>query len=169
MQFGTPFALCHGVEQKARPAMVRITIQEESDAINMTLEGRVPGRFVAQLSRAWLNTVREQGKKMLRITIHEDEEAIGMTLEGRVAGPWVSELNRAWAEMAPRLGEKKLSLDLRDVTYSDAGGQQALREIYEQTHAELIAGTVWAKYLADEITNSKSEDNDEEPGHGYDA
>jgi hypothetical protein len=149
--------------------MVRITIQEDTDAINMTLEGCVPERFVARLSRAWLNTDREQGKKMLRITIHEDEDAIGMTLEGRVAGPWVSELNRAWAETAPRLGEKKLSLDLRDVTYSDAGGKRALKEIYEQTNAELIAGTVWAKYLADEITNSKEEGNDEEPGHGYDA
>lgn len=149
--------------------MVRITIQEDADAINMTLEGRVAGRFVAQLSRAWLDTAPQQGKKMLRITINENEEAIGMTLVGRVAGPWVSELNRAWAETASRLGEKKLSLDLRDVTYSDASGKQALREIYEQTNAELIAGTVWAKYLADEITNSKSEDNDEESGHGFDA
>jgi hypothetical protein len=149
--------------------MVRITIYEEPNAINMTLEGRVPERLVAQLSRVWLNADRGQGKKMLRITINENEDAIGMTLEGRVAGPWVSELNRAWAETAPRLGEKKLSLDLRDVTYSDAGGKQALKDIYEQTKAELIAGTVWAQYLADEITHSKTEENDEEPRHGYDA
>jgi len=149
--------------------MVRITIQEDTDAINMTLEGRVAGRFVAQLGRAWLESAPQQGKKMLRITINEDEEAIGMTLAGRIAGPWVSELNRAWAEMAPRLGEKKLSLDLRDATYSDASGKQALRSIYEQTHAELIAGSVWAQYLADEITNRKSDKDDEEPGHGFDA
>ena len=105
---------------------------------------------------------------MLRITIHEDEEAIGMTLEGRIAGPWVAELSRAWAETAPRLGEKKLSLDLRNVTYSDAGGTQALKEIYVQTNAELIAGTLWAEYLAEEISKRKSE-SDEEPENGYDA
>jgi hypothetical protein len=149
--------------------MIRITIQQDTDAVNMTLEGRVAGRFVAQLSRAWLDTAPQQGNKMLRITINEDEEAIGMTLEGRIAGPWVSELNRAWAETAGRLGGKKLSLDLRDVTYSDASGKQALRSIYEQTNAELIAGSVWAQYLADEITNSKSNRDDEEPGHGFDA
>ena len=148
--------------------MMRITIQESSDSIDMTLEGQVAGTLVAQLSRAWLEAAPQQGKKMLRITIHEDEEAIGMTLEGRIAGPWVAELSRAWAETAPRLGEKKLSLDLRNVTYSDAGGTQALKEIYVQTHAELIAGTLWAEYLAEEISKSKSE-SDEEPDHGYDA
>ena len=75
-----------------------------------------------------------------------------MTLEGRVAGPWVSELDRAWAETASPIGRKEdFSLDLRDVTYSDASGKQALRSIYEQTHAELIAGSVWAQYLANKL------------------
>ncbi len=88
---------------------------------------------------------------MLRITINESESAIGMRLEGRVAGMWLSELSRAWAETAPRLGKKKLSIDLHNVTYADAGGKQTLREIYAQTGAELITGTLWAQYLADEI------------------
>lgn len=148
--------------------MVRITIQENADSIDMTLEGHVAVSLVAQLSRTWLESTPQAGKKMLRITIHEDETAIGMTLEGRIAGPWVAELSRVWAETAPRLGEKKLSLDLRNVTYSDAGGTNALKEIYVQTNAELIAGTLWAEYLAEEITNSKS-DKDEEPDHAYDA
>lgn len=105
---------------------------------------------------------------MLRITIHEDDESIGMKLEGRVAGPWVDELSRAWAETAKRLGKKTLSLDLRNVTFSDAGGKQALREIYAQTNAELITGTLWAQYLAEEIMK-RSADQDEETGHEFDA
>ena len=105
---------------------------------------------------------------MLRITIHEDDESIGMTLEGRVAGPWVDELSSAWEETAKRLGKKTLSLDLRNVTFSDAGGKQALREIYAETNAELITGTLWARYLAEEIMK-RSADQDEENGHEFDA
>src|ERR1039457_5541217 len=102
---------------------------------------------VAELSQTWAEMAPRLGKKMLRITIHEDGESIGMTLEGRVAGPWVDELSRAWADTAKRLGSRSLSLDLRNVTFSDAGGKQALREIYSETNAELITGTLWAQYL----------------------
>jgi hypothetical protein len=136
--------------------MMQITIQETRDAIEITLVGTVEGSFVAELGRTWLEVAPRQGNKMLRITIHEDDKSIGMTLEGRVAGPWVQELNRAWAETAPRLGEKTLTLDLRNVTYSDTEGKQALREIYSRTNAELIAGTLWAEYLAEEIKDKKS-------------
>ena len=78
-----------------------------------------------------------------------------MTLEGRVAGPWVDELNRTWAETSQRLGTRTLSLDLRNLTFSDAGGKQALRKIYAQTHAQLITGSLWAQYLAEEIKKHK--------------
>ena len=92
---------------------------------------------------------------MLRITTQEDEQAIEITLEGRIAGPWVAEISRAWRETAPRLASRKLSLDLRNVTYADALGKQALRHIHAQSNAELIVSTPWTQYLADEIrTNS---------------
>ena len=148
--------------------MVQITIQDNSDSIEMTLRGHVSMPWVAELSRTWAEMAPRLGKKMLRITIHEDDESIGMTLEGRVAGPWVDELSRTWEETAKRLGKKTLSLDLRNVTFSDAGGKQALREIYAQTNAELITGTLWAKYLAEEI-KKHSADQDEENGHEFDA
>jgi hypothetical protein len=147
--------------------MIRITLQENADLIEMSLEGHVVGRLVAELSRTWLTAAPRMGKRMLRITIHEDDETIGMMLEGRIAGPWVAELSRAWLETSPRLGDRKLSLDLRNVTYSDTGGKQVLREIYAQTNAELIAGSIWAEYLAEEIT--KTNRDNEEPGHGYDS
>lgn len=97
---------------------------------------------------------------MLRITTQEDEQAIAITLEGRIAGPWVDEISRAWLETAPRINSRKLSLDLRNVTYADALGKQALRHIHAESGAELIVSTPWTQYLADEIrTNSLSGKN----------
>ena len=92
----------------------------------------------------------------MKITIQNGDKEIGITLEGRVAGPWVAELNRVWVETAPQLGSRTLSIDLRNVIYADAAGKQALREIYAQTHARLIATSPWAQYLAEEITHSET-------------
>ena len=105
-----------------------------------------------------LNTVHGAGtsQQLLRITVQEKDTEIEITLEGRVAGPWVAELRRIWMETTPRLGARKLSLDLRNVTYSDAGGEQVLREIFAQTNAELVTSTPWTQYLAEQIKNSKS-------------
>ena len=93
---------------------------------------------------------------MLKITVQETDIKIEITLEGRIAGPWVEELRRIWIETCPRLGARKLSLDLRNVTYSDAGGKQVLREIFAQTQAELVTSTPWTQYLAEEIKSSES-------------
>lgn len=79
-----------------------------------------------------------------------------MKLEGRIAGPWTAELGRVWKEEAPRFVNRKVVLDLRDVTYADAGATQLLSEIYWKTHAELLAGTVWTQSLVDEITRSEA-------------
>jgi hypothetical protein len=87
----------------------------------------------------------------LRITVYEHEETMGITLEGRVAGPWVAELSRVWVETVPLLKSRKLILDLRNVTYADSAGTDALKSIYAQSHAELIAGSPWTEYLAEEI------------------
>jgi len=91
---------------------------------------------------------------MLRITIQETETAVAMKLEGRIVGAWVDELSRTWAQIAPSLGERTISIDLCNITYSDARGDQALRNIYQQSHATLIANNPWAKYIADEVTKS---------------
>ena len=59
----------------------------------------------------------------------------------------MDELSQAHAaETAKRLGSKTLSIDLRNVTFADAGGKQALREIYAQSNAELITGTLSGQY-----------------------
>jgi anti-anti-sigma regulatory factor len=76
-----------------------------------------------------------------------------ITLEGRLAGPWATELVRVWTEKAPLLNERKTTVDLRSVTYVDEQGKKVLRDIYEQSHAELLASTPWTRYLADEVMN----------------
>lgn len=88
---------------------------------------------------------------MLRITINDTESGMGLVLEGRIAGPWVQELERVWVEMAPRLGSKKLSIDLRNVTYADAGGKRVLRSIFSQSGAKLVANSLGIQDLAGEV------------------
>lgn len=96
------------------------------------------------------------GQLTLRISIQENEQTIGFILEGRVAGPWVIELKRAWMELIPRLRGRKLSLDLRNVTYTDASGKSVLREIFTRTEADLVASSPLTQYLAEEIRTSNT-------------
>jgi hypothetical protein len=93
------------------------------------------------------------GQLTLRISIQENDNTIGFTLVGRLAGPWVAELEGAWKDVATRLEGKKLSLDVRDLTYSDAGGKQVLREMFKRSRAEFITHSDWSHHLADEIRN----------------
>lgn len=78
-----------------------------------------------------------------------------------MAGPWVAELDRVWRETAARLNGKRLSLDLRNVTYSDAVGKALLRDIVARTQAELVTSSAWSQYLADEISSTKQKRDQE--------
>lgn len=98
----------------------------------------------------------------LRISVFEYEKTMGIILEGRVAGPWVAELSRVWVETAPQLNSRKFLIDLRNVTYADSAGTDALKQIYKQTHAKLLAGSPWTEYLASEIRKTASLDANEE-------
>lgn len=88
---------------------------------------------------------------MLRITLNENPETVVIKLEGRVAGPWAAELGRVWEEKAPVVAKKKLAIDLREITFADAGGMRVLKTIYSQTGAAFLTGTPWTQYLADEV------------------
>lgn len=93
---------------------------------------------------------------MLRITVEEKPETVVLKLEGRLAGPWAAELGRLWQEKAPGFAQKKISLDLREVTFADPSGMRLLQDIYSQTSAELITGTPWTQYLAEEVAHAHS-------------
>ena len=54
-------------------------------------------------------------------------------------------------------------LDLRNVTYVDALGKQALIHIHAQSGAELTVSTPWAQHLAEEIrANKTSQENEDQ-------
>ena len=95
---------------------------------------------------------------MLRITTNENEGAVEIMLEGRIAGLWVEELVGAWKAIAPRLAQRKLQLDLRGGTFADDSGKQALRDIYSQSGAEILAKTAWTEHLAWEIRSDPTSD-----------
>lgn len=110
------------------------------------------------IGTAWHRT----GQLTLRISIQESDQTIGFILEGRIAGPWVTELKRAWMELIPRLSGRKLSLDLRNVTYTDAGGKGVLCEIFARTNADLVVSSPLTQYLADEIRTSRQSTEESE-------
>lgn len=95
-----------------------------------------------------------KGQLTLRISLEEKDNSVEIVLEGRVAGPWVAELRRFWAGLTPLPARKQLSINLRDVTYADAEGKEALSEICAQTGARLVSGTPWTQHLAAEISAS---------------
>jgi anti-anti-sigma regulatory factor len=97
------------------------------------------------------------GQQMLRITLEEKSDAVVLKLEGRLAGPWAVELGRLWEEQAPAFAQKKLSLDLRETTFADARGIRILKTIYSQTSAEILSGTPWTQYLAEEVASKNSQ------------
>jgi len=93
---------------------------------------------------------------MLKITTSEDAQTSTMKLEGKIAGPWVPEFGRTWDSLAASLGSRRLRLDLRGVTYVDAAGQQLLRKIYEQTHAEFLADSPLVAYFVAQATKNSN-------------
>jgi hypothetical protein len=99
---------------------------------------------------------------VLRITVDENPEAVVIKLEGRIAGPWAAELGRLWEEKAPVVAKKKLSLDLREITFADAGGMRILKAIYSQTGAALLTGTPWTQYLAEEVVSKNGHQTEAE-------
>lgn len=83
-------------------------------------------------------------------------------LEGRVTGPWVVELDRLWLQASPELGCRQLLLDLRETTYADAGGIEALRAIYSQTSPSILTSTPWTQYLAEAISRGSDQQSNTE-------
>jgi anti-anti-sigma regulatory factor len=102
-------------------------------------------RFALVMSRQWM------GQLTLRISLEETETSVGIVLEGRVAGAWAAELSSFWLAKAELLASREVSIDLRNVTYADAGGKRVLHEIHKQTKAKLVTSTPWTQFLAAEI------------------
>jgi anti-anti-sigma regulatory factor len=49
--------------------MLKITVQEDDKAIEITLEGRVTGAWAAELGRVWVETAPQLGLRTLSIDL----------------------------------------------------------------------------------------------------
>jgi hypothetical protein len=66
---------------------------------------------------------------MLRITVVESSEiAVTLRVEGRIMGPWVEELRTA-CKVHTFPDDVQLSLELADISFTDAAGIALLREL----------------------------------------
>ncbi len=66
---------------------------------------------------------------MLRITLHDSSTGFRLRLEGRLAGPWVREVELCWQTAQPVIRNRALIVDLRDVDFVDAAGEELLAVI----------------------------------------
>lgn len=97
----------------------------------------------------------------LRITLEENAETMVLKLEGRLAGPWVAELDRLWTQASLQRHGRKLALDLRHTTFADSRGIEVLRTIYSETGADLLTGSPWTQYLAEEVQRKAAAPHEE--------
>lgn len=88
---------------------------------------------------------------MLRITLHDNSTGFRLRLEGRLAGPWVREVELCWQTAEPVIRNRALIVDLRDVDFVDAAGEQLLAAMH-QHGAEFLAASAMTKHLVRQIT-----------------
>ena len=81
---------------------MKITIQESDKSIEITLEGRVTGPWVAELSRVWVETAPRLAKKTLSIDLRNViyADAGGKQLLGDIYSQTRAKLiaNSPWAQ-----------------------------------------------------------------------
>ncbi len=93
-------------------------------------------------------------KAMLRVTTEEKDGEVRLRLEGRLAGPWVEEVERSWRAALAALGSRRLVVDLEEVAFVDAAGQELLAEMSRQG-GRLSAGCPLMKYVISGITRAR--------------
>jgi hypothetical protein len=100
---------------------------------------------------------------VLKITVQDEPKTVTLRLEGRIAGSWVAEFDRTWHSLAPSLESKKLRVDLREVSYIDARGQQILSDICKNTGADFQTDSMWIDWMVQEARQGNHEKSKGEP------
>ncbi|WP_446742225.1 hypothetical protein [Silvibacterium acidisoli] len=91
---------------------------------------------------------------MLKITIYEDDSSITLKIEGKLIGPWIDEFSEVWEQTTPLIEAKNVRLDIRDMTFIDGDGIEALRKGRRWHPNEVIADTPLTRDFSDRITGS---------------
>jgi len=101
---------------------------------------------------------------MLRVTIHDSPVELRFHLEGRLAGAWVREAAQCWETAQSKIAGRLAVVDLEDVGFVDAEGEQLLAAMHCQG-AKLRAACPMMAHLIEEIATAEQEDvSDEEEG-----
>ena len=93
---------------------------------------------------------------MLRVCYSDTAEGQRWNLCGRLAGPWVDELRNCWRQARERAPKAAAVVDLNDVTFIDAAGEQLLSEMQAEG-TDFIAAGVENKHLVSGL-GSKDQD-----------
>ncbi len=104
---------------------------------------------------------------MLRVTIHDTAVGLRFHLEGRLAGDWVREAALCWETARSPTAGRPVVVDLDDVGFVDAEGEQLLAAMHRQG-AKLRAARPMMAHLIEEIATAAQEDvsHEEEAGDG---
>jgi hypothetical protein len=66
---------------------------------------------------------------MLKITLHDSAGELRLRLEGKLSGPWVNELRQCWETASSTTAGRRTLIDLRDVDFVDAAGEDLLSDM----------------------------------------
>ncbi len=94
---------------------------------------------------------------MLRVTIHDSAVELRLHLEGRLAGPWVREAALCWESAQSIIAGRRVVVDLQDVAFVDAEGEQLLATMHRRG-AKLRAACPMMAHLIEEIATAEEAD-----------
>jgi ABC-type transporter Mla MlaB component len=95
-----------------------------------------------------------QGSKaaMLKITLHDSAAEFRFRLEGKLSGPWVDELRQCWETASSTTGGRRTLIDLRDVDFVDAPGEELLCDMLRRG-VEFQAATPFMQSILDAVAS----------------
>jgi hypothetical protein len=94
---------------------------------------------------------------LLRIAIRSTEEQDTWILEGRLAGQAVDELMASWRRAVGEDPRHRRAADLKDVTFVDERGEQALLEMMIDG-AQFVARGVYMKSLLENLSQHRAQE-----------
>ena len=105
---------------------------------------------------------------MLKITLHDSARELRFRLEGKLSGPWVGELRQCWETASSTTAGRRTTLDLREVEFVDAPGEDLLCDMSRQG-VQLQASTPFMQAIIDQIACRARYVRVEEPSPSSDA
>jgi hypothetical protein len=90
---------------------------------------------------------------MLKITLLDSAEEFRFRLEGKLSGPWVAELHQCWVTASSTTAGRRTVVDLDDVEFVDARGEELLSDMSEEG-VLLLASTPFMRSVVEQIAAS---------------